>query len=152
MSVEFVCHNCGREMKVQEQAIGREVIQALVEADLQEAFHRNRGQYAFALMGKKKDPQNPDADWNQAFALLGSAIRIRDESEEKGWEEYEFARAVCQIHLDDNFKANRPSDTDKKQSILADLAKAADVTGAVSKVIDSDDVVQHWKDIKGNVA
>ena len=25
MSVEFVCHNCGREMKVQEQAIGRRV-------------------------------------------------------------------------------------------------------------------------------
>ena len=25
MSVEFVCHNCGRELKVQEQAIGRRV-------------------------------------------------------------------------------------------------------------------------------
>jgi len=62
------------------------VFQALVEADLQEAFHRNRGEYAFALMGKK------NADWNEAFALLGSAIRIRDESGEKGWEQYEFAR------------------------------------------------------------
>ena len=25
MSVEFACHNCGRELKVQEQAIGRRV-------------------------------------------------------------------------------------------------------------------------------
>ena len=127
------------------------VFQALAEADLQEVFHRYRGQYAFALMGKKKD-QNPDADWNQAFALLGSAIRIRDESGEEGREEYEFARAVCQIHLDHNFKGGKASDADMRQSISADLQKAPDVTGAMSKAIDSDDVVRGWRDIKDNVA
>lgn len=128
------------------------VFQALVEADLLEVFHRNRGQYAFALMGKKKGPQNSDADWNQAFALLSSAIRIRDESGETGWEQYEFARAVCQIHLDHNFKTKQPSDADKKQSIRADVDKAAGISGALSRAIDSEDVVQQWKDIKDNVA
>jgi hypothetical protein len=80
------------------------VFQALVEADPYEVFHRNRGQYALALMGRKKDLHAPLDDWTAALNLLNKAIWIRDTSGETGWREYEFARAVCQIHLDMNFK------------------------------------------------
>ncbi|MGH9378821.1 MAG: hypothetical protein ACRD1I_08480 [Terriglobia bacterium] len=75
------------------------VFQALVEADTQEVFHRNRSQYALALMGRKKDPKNPDDDWHRALDLLDDAIRIRDQSRDPGWQEYEEARAECQRHL-----------------------------------------------------
>jgi len=120
------------------------VFQALVESDPQEVFHRTRGQYAFALLGKTKDPKNPDGDWKDALDLLNKAIRIRDGSGEKGSHDYELARAVCQIHLDPNFTAG-PSSAEDKQSILADLDKAKDVPEAVSKAIDIDQVIDRWK-------
>jgi hypothetical protein len=120
------------------------VFQALVESDLQEVFHRSPAQYAFALMGRTKTPQNADDDWTQALDLLNKAIRIRNGSGEKGWLEYELARAVCQIHLDPNFKTS-PSDRDRKQSILADLHKATDIPKATQKTIDTDDAIDAWK-------
>jgi hypothetical protein len=126
------------------------VFQALVEADLQEIFHRNRGQYALALMGKKKDPKNPEDDWKHALDLLNNALRIRDGFGEKGWQEYELARAVCQIHLDPNLKNGQASTPEQQQSIRADLAKATSVPDAVSKALDNDDVIGHWKAIKDN--
>jgi hypothetical protein len=121
------------------------IFQALVEADLQEIFHRNRGQYALALMGKTKDPKNLDDDWKRALNVLNNAIRIRDGSGDQAWQEYELARAVCQIHLDLNFKTKQASNEEQKKSILADLDKATYVAGAVSKAIDSDDVIDAWK-------
>ncbi|HEV2500899.1 MAG TPA: hypothetical protein VGY31_15100 [Terriglobia bacterium] len=75
------------------------IFQALVEADIQEIFHRNRGQYAIALMGRKKDPNNPTEDWHRALDLLDDAIRIRDRSGDPGWREYEQLRAECESHL-----------------------------------------------------
>jgi hypothetical protein len=122
-----------------------------VEADLQEIFHRNRSQYALALMGKKKDPKNPEDDWKHALDLLNNAVRIRDGFGERGWQEYELARAVCQIHLDPNFKNGQASTPEQRQSIRADLAKATSVPDAVSKAFDNDDVINHWKAIKDNV-
>jgi hypothetical protein len=119
------------------------VFQALVESDLQEVFHRNPAQYAFALMGRTKNPA--DEDWVQALDLLNKAIRIRDGSGEKDWHEYELARAVCEIHLDSNFKASKPSDADKKQSIHADLDKAGDVPAVTRKTIGNQDVIDDWK-------
>jgi hypothetical protein len=119
------------------------VFQALVESDLQEVFHRNPAQYAFALMGRTKNPA--DEDWVQALDLLNKAIRIRDGSGEKNWHEYELARAVCQIHLDPNFKVTKPSDADKKQSIHADLDKAGDVPAVTRKTIGNQDVIDDWK-------
>jgi hypothetical protein len=80
------------------------IFQALVEADTQEVFHRNRSQYAFALMGRKKDPKNPDDDWRRALDLLHDAIRIRDQSRDPGWQEYEEARDACERHLNPNSK------------------------------------------------
>jgi len=109
------------------------VFQALVEADPYEAFHRNRGQYALALMATK--------DWTHALGLLNDAIRIREQSLEPNWHQYEFARAVCRIHLDEQFnqKPAQASTPEMKAAIRADLAKASDVSDTQKKLIDPDD-------------
>jgi hypothetical protein len=123
------------------------VFQALVDGDLQAVFHRSRGQCALALMGRTKDPKNPDDDWRGALDLLNDAIRIRDSSGEPGWYEYEFARVVCQITLDPNFKKEQPSDAQTIQSIEANLEKAKDVPDAIKNVIDKDQVVSKWESV-----
>jgi hypothetical protein len=120
------------------------IFQALVEADPHEVFHRNRGQYALALMGRQKDPHAPGDDWNAALNLLNKAIWIRDGSGETGWRDYEFARAVCQIHLDMNFKSGQPSDAEEIHSILADLEKAKDVPQMARDLIDKTNVIADW--------
>jgi hypothetical protein len=121
------------------------VFQALVEADPQEVFHRSRGQHAMAVMGKRKDHKNSDDDWSSALDLLNDAIRIRDASREPGWRDYEFARAVCQINLDPNFKKGQPSDAQAIQSSRADLDQAKDVPEAAKNLIDKDQVVSKWE-------
>ncbi len=123
------------------------VFQALVEADPQGVFHRSRGQYALALVGKTKDAQNLDDDWRNALDLLNDAIRIRDSSGESGWHDYEFARAICRIVLDPNFKKEQPSDAQTIQSIRADLDKAKDVPESTKDVIDRDQVVSKWESL-----
>ena len=122
------------------------VFQALVEKDSEGVFHRNRGQYALALMGRKKDPNNPGEDWSNALALLNDAIRIRDLSDEPGWREYEFARALCRIKLDQNFNKGLKSDPQVAQSIQADLDQATDtqVPKPTKDLIDKDKVVSTW--------
>lgn len=121
------------------------VFEALVDADSQGAFHRTRAEYALALMGRTRDPRNPDSDWNRAVNLLNDAIEIRDRCGEKGWQAYELARAICQIRLDPNFKKAQPSNAEQKQAILADLDKAKDVAEEVSAVIDKDHVIAEWR-------
>jgi hypothetical protein len=123
------------------------VFQALVEADSEGVFHRNRGQYALALMGRAKDPKTSGDDWSKALSLLNDAIRIRDRSGEPAWCEYEFARAVCQIKLDPNFAKDPPqaSDTSVAQSIHADLDKAEHVPEETKSLIDKDQVVNKWE-------
>lgn len=121
------------------------IFQALVEADTQEVFHRNRSQFAFALMGKKKDPKSPAADWSRALDLLNDAIRIRDRSRDKGWRDYELARALCQIHLDANFNKDpkEPSDVAQRRSIRADLESAGDARDATLKM--ERDLIDEWE-------
>jgi hypothetical protein len=121
------------------------IFQALVEADTQEVFHRNRSQYALALMGKKKDPKNPAADWHRALDLLDDAIRIRDRSRDMGWRDYELARAICQIHLDANFNKDPrvPSDAEERQAIQADLDSAGKAREAALKI--DKDLIDEWE-------
>lgn len=121
------------------------VFQALVDGDLQAVFHRNRGQCALALMGRMKDPKSLDDDWRSALDLLNDAIRIRDSSAEPGWHEYEFARAVCQITVDPNFRKDLPSDAQTIQSVQADLDKAKDVPEATKNRIDKNGIVNKWE-------
>jgi hypothetical protein len=120
------------------------VFQALVEADAQEIFHRYRGQYALALMGRKKDPNDPatsKADWSRALDLLNDAIRIRERSREPDWREYELARVVCRIHLDAQFnqQPKQESAAEVQKLIRADLDKIGDVPLAERKLIDPED-------------
>jgi hypothetical protein len=123
------------------------VFQALVEADSEGVFHRNRSQYALALMGKKKDPKTSGDDWSKALSLLNDAIRIRDRSGEPAWRDYEFARAVCHIKLDPKFTNNPPlpSDTSTAQFIRTDLLQAKDVPDATKTLIDKDQSVAAWE-------
>jgi hypothetical protein len=121
------------------------VFHALVDADPGQFFHRNRGECALALIGKMKDVKNSDDDWDLAQNLLSDAIRIRDRSGEKGWPQYELARAVCSISLDPNFKAKQPSSAEAKQSILADIEKAEDLSQAETNLIDRGHVIANWK-------
>ena len=103
-------------------------------------------------MGKKKDPNNLDDDWRSALDLLNDAIRIRDSSREPGWHDYEFARAVCQIKLEPNFKKDLPPDTQAVQSIRADLDQAKDVPEATRNLIDKDQVVTKWEGLNKTTA
>jgi hypothetical protein len=123
------------------------VFQALVDADSEGVFHRNRSQFALALMGKKKDPKTSSNDWSQALSLLNDAIRIRDRSGEPAWRDYEFARAVCQIKLDPNFTniPPRASEPSTAQSIREDLVQAKDVPDAAKNLIDRGQVVGAWE-------
>ncbi len=126
------------------------VFLALVEADTQEIFHRNRGQYAFALMGKKKDPKDPAAgkqDWSSALDQLNDAIRIRDRSREPGWHEYELARAVCRIHLDAQFNERQKSAAETQNSIRADLEKGGGVPPDERKLIDLEGATATWEEL-----
>ena len=118
------------------------IFQALVEADAQKIFHRNRGQNALALMGSK-------ADWKSALDLLNEAICIRDLSGEPDWHEYEFARAICRIHLDDQFNRQQKSAPEVQSSIRADLGKTGDVSDTQKKMIDPEGVEKSWGDLNG---
>jgi hypothetical protein len=134
-----------------EDAIARSlpVFQALVEADPHEAFlHRSRGQYALALMARKKtDTEAAKADWTRALDLLIDAIRIREESHEPNWHQYELARAVCRIHLDEQFRQEpkQKSTPEMQAAIRADLDRAADVPENQTKLIDPEGVATTWK-------
>ena len=121
------------------------VFQALVDTDSGQFFHRNRGECALALMGKTKDGKISDDDLNHAQDLLHDAIRIRDRSGERGWPQYELARAVCSICLDANFRATQPSSAEEKQAISTDLETAKDVSQAESDLIDRGHVIANWK-------
>jgi protein-S-isoprenylcysteine O-methyltransferase Ste14 len=128
------------------------VFQALVEADPEGVFHRSRGQYALALMGKKKDPKSADDDWRNALDLLNDAIRTRDSSREPGWHDYEFARAVCEIVLDPNFRKEQPSDGQTAHWIRTDLDQAADLPEAIKNLIDQGQVVGKWEGLAATKA
>jgi hypothetical protein len=121
------------------------VLQALVDADPGQFFHRNRGECALGLIGKTKDGKISDDDWNHAQDLLNDAIRIRDRSGEKGWPQYELARAVSSISLNPGFKAKQPSSAEEKASILVDIEKAKDLSQAETGLIDRGHVIAAWK-------
>ena len=109
------------------------IFQALVEADYDQLFHRNRSQYAFSLM-TRTDP--PKSDWQKALDVMQDAIKIRDRSKEPGWTEYEFARALCRIHLGQD-----------ASDIKNDLKKVEEAKLEQDKIyrLDPDDVVAKWR-------
>lgn len=111
------------------------IFQALVEADTDMTFHRNRSQYAFALMTQ------PNPEWGKALEAIEDAIKIRDRARERGWKEYEFARAVCKIHLNPN--------ATKDPALVADINRDLGFRGpnddARCDPLDLDQVVAVWQ-------
>jgi hypothetical protein len=130
------------------------IFEALTEADAQEIFHRIRSQNAFAIMGRKKaDAEAASGDWKAALGLLNDAIRIRDRAREPGWHEYEFARAVCRIRLDEHFSQKLKSAPDVQAAILSDLDQSVEISAELRVAIDPNDpntkegVTTTWKSL-----
>lgn len=100
-------------------SIGRTipVFRALIAAEGERKFHRNRAQLAYAL----KDKTNPSpAELSEAVAALSEAIEIRDGAGDRGFLLYEFNRALARIA---QHGSNPPDDV--RASIEADLKAAA---------------------------
>jgi len=91
------------------------IFRALVASDPEDRYHRNHAELGYAL----KDQPTPD--WSEAEAELSKAIAIRGDPAEHGWVIYEFARALCRIHQDQGYAAQRPSTKEARQEILRDL-------------------------------
>ncbi|NJN43782.1 MAG: hypothetical protein HC806_02930 [Anaerolineae bacterium] len=96
------------------------IFEALIESDTNGLFHRNYGQLGYAL----KDKIPPD--YARARAALTKAIELRDKKGQAGFQLYELNRAICNILLDANFQANKPSGEADKHAILADLNTCMD--------------------------
>ena len=111
------------------------IFQALVDADKDKTFHRNRSQYAFALMTQ------PNPDWGKALGTIEEAIAIRTRARESGWKEYEFARAVCKIHLNPDAR----HDAALKKEIDDDLKYRTPDNEARCEPLDLDQVVAVWQ-------
>lgn len=94
------------------------VFEALIESDADGLFHRNHGQLGYLL--KDKLP----ADYAAACAALSKAIELRDKRGQTGFQLYELNRAICNILLDKEYKAGKPSTKAAKTLILSDLKAA----------------------------
>ncbi|MCX5890301.1 MAG: hypothetical protein NTY36_12700 [Deltaproteobacteria bacterium] len=114
------------------------IFRALIAADVEKIYHANHAELGFAL--KDQDDQHREA--REAEEELSKAIEIRDNLEEKGYQIYEFNRALCRIYQDPGFKAG-PSDGKTKQAIEADL-KAAAKEPSVMALIAKEPDIKTW--------
>jgi hypothetical protein len=96
------------------------VFEALIATARDSDPHEYHGQLGYAL----KDLLKPD--YRRAMAELTKAIDLRGPAFEIGWGLYEFNRAICRIKLNEEFAANRPSQPENRQQILADLRVAVE--------------------------
>lgn len=95
------------------------IFEALADvAAPEEQSHQTFGQLGFAL----KDQTNPN--YMEAKDNLTKAINLRDLQRATGFVWYEFNRAICNIHLDANFKREAPSENNLREQIIADLRTA----------------------------
>jgi hypothetical protein len=113
------------------------VFRALTGADRDQRFHRHFAELGYAL----KD--SPTPDYKGAEAALSKAIEIRDRQKEVGFPIYELNRALCRIALDPTDNTNSPSDAGTRQSILADLKRAAS-TSDPAGLIKGHPTIQAW--------
>ncbi len=109
------------------------VFRALISAETDRMFHRNRGQLGNAL----KDKEQPDL--LAAQAALSEAIEIRDDVGDRGFLLYEFNRALARIlqHGD-----NAPPEV--REEIETDL-KAAEASRYLRNVIAGDPVIKAFR-------
>jgi hypothetical protein len=102
------------------------IFRALMAAETDRKFHRNRGQLGFAL----KDKAQPD--FPAAIAALTEAIEMRNDEGDRGFLLYEFNRAYAQI-----LQHGPQPPPDVREAIEADL-KAAGGSTSLRTIIDTD--------------
>jgi hypothetical protein len=61
---------------------------------------------------------------------------------------YEYNRAICQIHLDNDFILKQKSTDEAKKRILADL-QAANSSNLKSDIIAYDPIIKEWLSLNG---
>jgi hypothetical protein len=91
------------------------VFEALAAGDSEHIYHRNYSQLGYALMDKRQP------DYVAAERALSTAIEIRGNAAENGYELYEFSRAVCRIRQDADYIQGTASSADKLKLIRGDL-------------------------------
>jgi hypothetical protein len=116
------------------------VFRALIASDRDEQFFKNHGQLAYALKDRRKPA------WDEAERNFTIAIARRGDAEERGWHAYEANRALCRIHLDQNFKPKKPAEKAVRDKILADL-RVASLDYWTSDWIEKDKTVKAWLDL-----
>lgn len=114
------------------------VFRALIASDTNDHFHQNHAQLGYALKDKR------DPVWREAEAELSKAIEIRNKSNDAGWPFYEFARAICRVHLDSQFAKHEPSDPVTKQKILDDLNEAISYRGKHKQIVFNEPTIKNW--------
>ena len=119
------------------------IFRALIVSDTKAIYHVYHGQLGFAL----KDQRQPN--WEEANSELTKAIEIRG-----SWQTtqsrlfYEYNRAICQIHLDNDFILKQKSTDEAKKRILADL-QAANSSNLKSDIIAYDPIIKEWLSLNG---
>jgi uncharacterized membrane-anchored protein YhcB (DUF1043 family) len=84
--------------------------------------------------------------WKEAESELTKAIELRGTWQDKVWLTYEFARAICRIHLDEAFGQKKETEENTKQTILDDL-KAAAHSLRLEKCIEKNPDISEWMEI-----
>lgn len=108
---------------------------ALIASDQAGSWHRNHGQLGYALFDAR--------DYVGAQEALTTAIERRDRAGQKGFELYDYMRALSRIALDPNEGTKDVSDHATAEGILDDLRRAYEV-GRTRTKIKGDKRVQSW--------
>ncbi len=113
------------------------IFRALIDGDVDGKYHANHGQLGFAL----KDKSNPD--WVEAEKELTKAIELRGDWRTQGWLYYEFARAICRIHLEEEMQKGKAGASPNREKILADL-RSVESNDELRQMIEEEPAVRDW--------
>jgi hypothetical protein len=117
------------------------IFRALIASDIEDVHHEYHGQLGYAL----KDNRNPNCV--EANAELTKAIKLRGDWQTSGWKPYyEFARALCQINLDEQFNRGKKSSDETKQNILSDLRVASSHL-ELKELVKKEATIKKWLEI-----
>ncbi len=113
------------------------IFRALIESDVRDEYHANHGQLGFAL----KDKKGPD--WVEAEKELTKAIEIRGDFRTQGWLYYEFNRAICRVHLEEDMPKGKAGASPNREKILADLQAVAS-NDELRNMIEEEPALRDW--------
>jgi hypothetical protein len=117
------------------------IFYALIASDTEDVHHEYHGQLGYAL----KDKRNPNCV--EANVELTKAIKLRGDWQTSGWKPYyEFARALCQINLDEPFNRGEKSNAEIKLSIQSDLTVASSHP-ELKELVNKEKTIKKWMEI-----